>query len=168
MFMNLIKKAISYAALAFIFGQIYKALIIILHNLLEEKKWPLIEYMTPFSVEFTFSYMDSPLLYAPLFETGIFCYLLYRIYSKFKLQQWLIFRQWGFILPSAFLFSLLHLIEPGTGFYKFGDTFLAGLFLAHLFLTTVKTHNIDIAFWTTTLAHSTINFFPFILAFLFL
>ncbi|MBT4860099.1 MAG: CPBP family intramembrane metalloprotease [Gammaproteobacteria bacterium] len=108
--------------------------------------------------------MISPLLMAPLFETSIVCYFLFRIYKKYNLQRWAIFRQWGFIIPSAVIFSLLHLIIPGAGYYRLGYTFIGGLLLAHLFLTTVKTHDINKAFWTTVLSHSFFNLFPFILS----
>ncbi|WP_448546455.1 CPBP family glutamic-type intramembrane protease [Thalassotalea fusca] len=147
----LIKELPFYALLAFITTKIIKASYIFIHNTMVSEQWSYSLVFRNQNVIKNLETLISPIIFAPLFETLIFCVIVFRICKKVKITNYY------FILISALLFSSYHLFREGAGWYTLTYTFVVGLILAHCYNKQHKKYGENKAYIFTSIVHSISN-----------
>ena len=141
-------EVLIFSLLSFISTKTVTLLYIALHNHFEEEQWPYSLIFQNMHIEKTWSALVTPVVLAPIFETLVFCALLFEICTKLKFHRNI------FVFLSAFLFAPYHLFREGAAEYTLAYTFTAGLILAIFFVRRIKeSGNEDRAFILTSLVH---------------
>ncbi|NQZ23254.1 MAG: CPBP family intramembrane metalloprotease [Colwellia sp.] len=151
---TILKDVLFYGILCYLSTKVIKALYIFTHNFFEEKHWSYSLLFRNFHIDKNINNLMSPIIYAPVIETLIFCTLIFFVCKKVKLLGW------PFILVSAALFSPYHLVRDGAGSLTLMYTFSGGLIFAHLYNRQyIRTKLQSYAYFSTVLAHSISNLF---------
>jgi len=149
---GIFKEMFSYGLLCYLSTKIIKAIYIFTHNIYEDKQWSYSLLFRNFHIDKNVNNLVSPIIYAPVIETLIFCTFIFFICKKIKLSGW------PFILISAAIFSPYHLFRDGSGSLTLMYTFAVGLILAHNYNKQyIRTKLHKKAFATTVFAHSFSN-----------
>jgi len=152
--LSIVKEILLYGVFCYLSTKVIKAFYIFTHNLFEEKHWSYWLLFRNFHIDKNVNNLVSPIFYAPVIETFVFCTLIFLICKKAKLLGW------PFILISAALFSPYHLIRDGAGSLTLMYTFSVGLILAHLYNRQyMRTKMQPYAYISTVLAHAISNLF---------
>jgi hypothetical protein len=150
--LGIFKEVFAYGMLCYFSTKVVKAIYIFAHNINEEKQWSYSLLFRNFHIDKSINDLISPIIFAPIIETLVFCTLIFFICKKIKLPGWL------FILISAAIFSPYHLFREGSGSYTLMYTFVVGLILAHNYNRQyIRTKSHDKAFITTFFVHSISN-----------
>lgn len=141
-----------FSFLSFAAAKTIKLFYITLHNHLEQDQWSYWLAFRNWDIEKTWPMLVSPILLAPIFETLIFCVVLYRICAKLKLHGY------GFVLLSAVIFALFHFIREGAGIYTLVYSFTGGSIFALFYVRQLKhSGNESKTFVLTSLVHAICN-----------
>ena len=105
------------------------------------------------SIELSLGTLISPLILAPLFETLFFCVLLYRFFKWLNPRNFFIL----FIISSACMFSIFHLINEGPRVFTILYTLLGGIIFAHCYKTQYVKYGENKAYLSTSIVHSLAN-----------
>jgi membrane protease YdiL (CAAX protease family) len=145
------QKVLFFSALTLFSTKLITTLYIFIHNSIESKKWAYALVFRNQNIDKTISNLLSPLVFAPVIETLIFCVFISSLCKKINLTG--IY----FVLISAVLFGSYHLFQVGSGWYRFTFTFFAGVIFAYCYYKQEKKHDINIALIFTTCVHSLSN-----------
>ncbi len=141
---------IKYSVISFFIVKFITLAYVFSHNIIECEQWSYTLIWSMWGVEVTDFF--SSLVFAPIFETAIFCVILSSLLITYFANKWI------FIILSASTFAPYHLLLiPGTGYFTLIYTFSLGLLLAFLFWKYKQKYNAGIAFLITTITHSFYN-----------
>lgn len=148
-----LKELLFYAFLIFFSTKLITVFYIFIHNISASTPWSYALIFSNQDINKTINILLSPLIFAPLFETLIFCVLINYLCQKVKL------RGHYFIIISAVLFALFHLLQENSAWYRFSFTFIAGIILAYCYEKKIDKYGKDHAFIFTAFIHSFSNAF---------
>ncbi|ARD46416.1 CPBP family intramembrane glutamic endopeptidase [Colwellia sp. PAMC 21821] len=146
-----LKKLLFFSVLTLFSTKLITTLYIFIHNSMVTKQWSYSLVFRNQNIDKTIDNLLSPLVFSPIFETIGFCVIISYLCKKIKITGLY------FVLISAALFGSYHLIQVGSGWYRFTFTFFAGVVFAYCYYKQEKKHGINIAFIFTTLVHSLSN-----------
>jgi membrane protease YdiL (CAAX protease family) len=146
-----LKQLLFYAVLTFFSTKLITFLYIYIHNSIESNQWGYSLLFRNQNIEKTLGNLLSPLVLAPVFETLVFCVLISFLCKKIKITGKY------FIFISAILFGVYHLLQVGSGWYRFSFTFFAGIIFAYCYYKQEKKYGENIAFIFTLCVHSFSN-----------
>jgi len=145
------KKLLFFSVLTLISTKLTTTIYIFIHNSMVTKQWAYSLVFRNQNIDKTINNLLSPLVFAPIVETIVFCVFISYLCKKVNLTGGY------FILISAVLFGSYHLFQVGSGWYRFTFTFFAGVIFAYCYYKQEKKHGINIAFLFTICVHSLSN-----------
>lgn len=147
-----LKELPLYSLFVFVSAKVIKAVYILLHNLLEQEQWPFLLLLKSQDLLGNTDKLILILVLAPLFETLLFCVIVYRICAKVKISGCY------YIIVSASLFSFAHLLRDGSVWYTLVYTFVGGGVFAYFYNKQKTKYTESVGFVFTSLVHSLANF----------